>query len=84
MDAPVRIAFDVSLPVIACEAFTVSGKSFADGDTVPWRDLGVTEVMLHDWWRAGMVRFRPMQQVCNHVLYDAKVAVESPKQRARR
>lgn len=74
MALPVRIAFDVSLPVVASQAFTVGGKPFAMGDPVRWRELGVDADMLLTWWQAGMVAFQP-----------AAVTVETPKQqRARR
>lgn len=90
MDAPVRIAFDTSLPFVAAQAFTAAGRSYADGESVPWRELGLREDEIHAWWRANLVRCVPMTQVCTHVLYDAKVTVDtsspasSTKQRARR
>lgn len=61
MLAPVRIAFDVSLPVVATEAFTTGGRRFGDGESVPWRELGVSESDLYAWWQANLVRFVPAE-----------------------
>jgi hypothetical protein len=50
-----RIAFDPALPVVAACPFVAAGRSFASGDAVDWRVLGVSEAVLFDWWRTGQV-----------------------------
>lgn len=54
-----RVAFDPSLPVkVTCNGgLPIGGVVFEDGSALEWRDLGVSEQMLLDWWRAGIVSF---------------------------
>lgn len=55
----VRVAFDVSLPFVAAQAFETGGESYVDGKPFPWRDLSITEDTLHAMWRSGLVRCEP-------------------------
>jgi len=50
-----RVSFDPALPVVAASPFNAGEKSFSAGDIVDWRSLGVTEMTLHDWFRAQLV-----------------------------
>jgi hypothetical protein len=60
MTLPARIAFDPALPVKATQAFAATAeRSFAQGEAVDWRELGITENTLHIWWLSGLVYFEP-------------------------
>lgn len=50
-----RIAFDPALPLVAASPFDARGKRFASGAEVDWRELGVSEAIVYDWWLAGLV-----------------------------
>ena len=52
---PVRVAFDPDLPVVASQAIPIGGHTFASGDVIDWRALGVDEEMLYAWWLSGLV-----------------------------
>lgn len=56
-----RVAFDPALPVVAAQPFSAAGQSFAAGDRVDWRALGIDERTLFEWWRACMV-VHPVQE----------------------
>ena len=94
-----RIAFDPSLPVVAAQPFMARGQTFASGDAVDWRALGITEQMLYEWWLSHLVVHpldakAPMQQGEKRTfIVDGKpmeftagerVEVETPAQRLRR
>lgn len=82
MLAPVRIAFDPSLPVVAATSFDACGKSFAPGDAFPWRSIGVTEQTLADLWRASFVVFLPAAPVAEALLVEPpKPVVAKPARR---
>jgi hypothetical protein len=74
-----NIAFNTDLPVAAASPFTASGRVFAAGDAVDWRALGVSELVLFDWWRANLVVFKP--EVAGE---EPQAEVGQPKQRQRR
>ena len=59
MAVPTRVAFDVSLSVVAAPSNNVGEQPFSVGDPVPWRELGLDESSLFAWWRCGLVRFEP-------------------------
>lgn len=68
-----RVAFDPSLPVkVTCNGgLPIGGLVIEDGSALEWRELGVSEQMLLDWWRAGVVSF---------VAAPAEVAAETEPQ----
>lgn len=76
---PVRIAFDASLPiVVSVPEMEMGGRRFVGGEAVPWRECGVDELTLYQWWRAGLVAFLPSSPS------DAgPAALSSPEQAAR-
>jgi hypothetical protein len=53
---PVIIAFDPELPIIVATTMKIGGRSFADGDAFPWRELGLDVLTLHSFYRSGYVR----------------------------
>ena len=82
MQAPVIIAFDPALPLVAAQAIAVAAGPIAEGEPVDWRALGLNEVEILAWWRAGLVRHPVSASLFEH---DAKVAsAPPPKPRARR
>lgn len=55
---PIRIAFDSSLPVIvSVSEIDVGGVKLVAGDPLKWRELGLSELLLFEYWRAGIVVF---------------------------
>lgn len=50
-----RIAFDPNLPVVAAQSFEAKGERFAAGSVVDWKRLGISEMVLRDWWLACLV-----------------------------
>ena len=50
-----RPAFDPSVTVIAASPFMAGGRTFRAGEVVDWRAVGVSESVLFDWWRTGLV-----------------------------
>lgn len=68
-----RIAYDVSLPVVAAQAFNACDHDFVPGDPVNWRALGIAETMLYNWWRGGLIAFQPE---------PARDAAAKPKRKA--
>lgn len=50
------ISFDPALPVVATSSFMAGERMIAAGEPVDWRSLGVSEVDLFVWYRAGLVR----------------------------
>jgi hypothetical protein len=50
-------------------------RVFAVGDKLPWRELGMHEVRVHELWRANIVDCAPV------VAPDSKLALEPPKRK---
>lgn len=71
-----NIAFNPALPVKAASPFQARGRSFAAGDSVDWRALGIDELILRDLWRAQLVVF---VEASPHV-----EGVETPKLKRKR
>ena len=86
-----RVAFDPDLPVQAAQPFTAAGRTFASGEPVDWRALGVTEQTLYEWWLALLV-VHPlpsettieMPGVADAKLADALTAREACQHRSRK
>lgn len=36
-----------------------SGRVFKIGERLPWRDLGIHEVTLYQWWQQNMIEVAP-------------------------
>ena len=54
-----RQHFDRDATFVARHAFAFDGKSYQAGDVFPWRDLGVTELRLGQFWRACLIDCLP-------------------------
>ncbi len=50
-----RIAFNPDLPLVAGTDFNAGGTQIRVGDAFDWRGLGVSEQIVVDFWRSGMV-----------------------------
>ena len=54
---PLREPFDTELPCFFASEQRIGDRAFAADDPAPWRELGVSEHVLFDWWRSGAVYF---------------------------
>lgn len=73
--APVRIAFDPALPVLAAATLQCGAQTFKPDEPFPWRELGLSEFELRAFWLSGLVRFVPVGELAK---------VETPKPRRKR
>lgn len=58
----VRVAFDTSLPAFLASEQQIGGRTFKADEPLPWRELDISEHMLHDFWRAGLVYFKAAEK----------------------
>lgn len=53
----VRASYDPTRPALLASEQTIEGRVFRVDEELPWRELGISEHVLHDFWRAGLVYF---------------------------
>lgn len=58
-----RHPFDATRPALLASEQTIQERVFRVDEELPWRDLGISEHVLFDFWRSGLVYFKADQPV---------------------